>query len=443
MKFAQITLLLSLGLLTACTEETETELSVFDVINEENGNDNNDGSDNNNDNDSNTDNNNDSGNSDDDSNNNDNGNNDDGNDDDGGNEETPPDNAPPAAQPKDDATAFSETLHPLLVANCAACHADSPGLPNFASNDLEVALNDLALDNAEPTNRLVNLESPRNSKIAVWLRTEHYCFGDVDCYADAELVAEEINKWLELTNKPAIPAANDLIKAIDDQLAFQRTLYPYSQATCGSCHAAASVPLFASNTLQTAYEISKFVESEGMLLADLDNPENSRLPAKTLTIHGCADNTECREIADGYITNIELWKKLVTDEVSAAAKAIGDINADGSIDYVITYTDASKAAQLSLDYSATTHATSENTLTLGKADLITALGDVNLDGYDDFAIASGKQATIIYGAPTTHKMISKPLTAASQILEIIAEDNNQDGIKEISVLDSQKATYSF
>ena len=95
-----------------------------------------------------------------------------------------------------DSTLFASTVHPLLTANCAACHVDSSAnaqSPFFADSDP-----DSAYDAAKSK---MDLDLPANSRFVVRLRDEfHNCWdpnntGSSDCAASAAVMEAAITAF--------------------------------------------------------------------------------------------------------------------------------------------------------------------------------------------------------------------------------------------------------
>jgi hypothetical protein len=100
---------------------------------------------------------------------------------------------PPIREPGDSKTfppnsdLFSQTIHPILTAQCSDCHAESsasPISPFFADANVELAY--------EAAKSKIDLDTPENSRFVVRLRNEfHNCWSDCSTNADEMLAAIE------------------------------------------------------------------------------------------------------------------------------------------------------------------------------------------------------------------------------------------------------------
>ncbi len=107
-----------------------------------------------------------------------------------------------------DSTLFASTVHPLLTANCTACHVDSAvnaQSPFFADPDPDTAY--------EAAKSKMDLDLPANSRFVVRLRDEfHNCWdpgstGSSDCAASAAVMEAAINSFAGLVPVTVIDPA--------------------------------------------------------------------------------------------------------------------------------------------------------------------------------------------------------------------------------------------
>jgi len=104
-------------------------------------------------------------------------------------------------------TEFSQTLHPVLVANCSSCHTETatvPALPYFSDPNPLIAFNELYNSGS------VDLIQPFNSRIVQKLQTTfHNCWTVLDptavpvtfdCGADALTLQTAVEEWAVLAN---------------------------------------------------------------------------------------------------------------------------------------------------------------------------------------------------------------------------------------------------
>lgn len=106
-------------------------------------------------------------------------------------------------------TAFSQTVYPLLMANCAGCHAgEGPGTPDFSQSDVTASHD--ALVSAQK----VVLNAPRESRLVQRLVPDfHFCW--TECAADAATMENAIVQWattLGITpGAPPAPNVGDIL----------------------------------------------------------------------------------------------------------------------------------------------------------------------------------------------------------------------------------------
>ncbi len=85
-------------------------------------------------------------------------------------------------------TNYADTLRPLLINNCASCHADGGGnRPSFANGNKAVAF--------DAINGRVNFATPANSRIAQRMDEGHNCGNNAACASIKTAMIEAINTW--------------------------------------------------------------------------------------------------------------------------------------------------------------------------------------------------------------------------------------------------------
>lgn len=107
-------------------------------------------------------------------------------------------------------TAFSQTVYPLLMTNCARCHAgQGPGSPDFSQNDVA------ASHDAVVSAQKVVLNAPDESRLVQRLATDfHFCW-TAECAADAAAMSAAISQWATLLGvtpgAPPGPKVGDIL----------------------------------------------------------------------------------------------------------------------------------------------------------------------------------------------------------------------------------------
>lgn len=84
--------------------------------------------------------------------------------------------------------AFSTSLHPLLVQNCASCHGDFQA-PFFAyANEVKTSHDNLLNSN------LADLDNPSSSRLVTKVASNHQCWTG-NCQADSLSIQAQITSW--------------------------------------------------------------------------------------------------------------------------------------------------------------------------------------------------------------------------------------------------------
>jgi hypothetical protein len=105
------------------------------------------------------------------------------------------------ASARDNGTnSFEQTVYPLLIANCGACHSDASANPQapFFSNqsniDADAAL--VALESAyEAAKAKMDLDNPANSRLVIRVREEFHNCWTANCQTDAQEMENAIQEY--------------------------------------------------------------------------------------------------------------------------------------------------------------------------------------------------------------------------------------------------------
>ncbi len=104
---------------------------------------------------------------------------------------------------------FANTIHPLLIAHCQACHEESASLPQspfFANADASTAY-----EAAKPK---IDIDTPSNSRLVVRLRQEFHNCWTSDCQADATAMQTEIENFSGAITPTSVDPALVISKAL-------------------------------------------------------------------------------------------------------------------------------------------------------------------------------------------------------------------------------------
>lgn len=158
-------------------------------------------------------------------------------------------------------SAFSATLHPILVRNCAGCHGDNGSMMKHSVSDASKAHGILMGGNK------VNLESPSSSSIISKVKNGHNCWSN--CSSNASEIENAIQSWANLaSNKPGVPnpgpgpipnpgpGENSNFDRVKSASRFATTVHPILAANCMACHGGANpiqAPFHAVPDTQVAH----------------------------------------------------------------------------------------------------------------------------------------------------------------------------------------------
>ncbi len=171
---------------------------------------------------------------------------------------------------------------------CGQCHGIGQ-TPEF------VNLDDINFAYSE-ANRIVDLASPKDSRMVTKVANGHNCWLTSDA-ACADIITSYITAWAGDTagssnsitlEAPPIKDPGDSRNFPTDPSLFGTTIHPLLTTYCSSCHtdtaALPIAPFFASSDLATAYEAAK-------TKIDLDTPANSRFVLRLRNeFHNCWDD---------------------------------------------------------------------------------------------------------------------------------------------------------
>ena len=192
---------------------------------------------------------------------------------------------------------------------CGQCHGAGGQVPSFArQDDVNLAY--------QAANTVVNLASPRDSRMVVKVAGGHNCWLG-SAAACGDILTTWISTWagatagaggqqIELVAPPLKdPGASKLFPA--SSALFSTTVWPVTRQYCSRCHTAEAAspqsPYFASSDLEAAYSAAK-------PRINLDNPANSRLVLRLRNeFHNCW--SDCQANADAMQAAIEAFASQV------------------------------------------------------------------------------------------------------------------------------------
>jgi len=196
-----------------------------------------------------------------------------------------------------DQIAFSETIFPVLRANCSTCHSDTgnPNLVQFAHSNVAIA------HSVIKSRGFVNLQSPSSSRFVERLTEEHNCW--TTCNDDSSTMTTVIALW---SNVLADNSNNNINTASVN--AFTQSLYPLLEQYCNQCHdGSMQFAAFASPDPQTAHDVM-FNQN----LANLNDPANSEV-VTFLSEKGHNCWSDCDQDAGKLEAAVVQWQQLITN----------------------------------------------------------------------------------------------------------------------------------
>ncbi|MEM9102301.1 MAG: hypothetical protein AAGB12_08250 [Pseudomonadota bacterium] len=212
----------------------------------------------------------------------------------------------PAALSDISKAAYSQTLHPLLVANCAQCHSENsvdPEEPYIAEEDIAKSFSRIT--------PFVSLDEPLDSTIVTKILDNHFCW--TVCESDARVLGDSITIWSNTADSTV-----SLDKDASLMAGFGQELWPLLQENCSNCHDGLlpTAPNFASNNLDEAYN---GISSSSAI--NFETPITSRLVERMQLGHNCGDEVACTALADAFVDIIDRWNAGYIEYGSAASKS--------------------------------------------------------------------------------------------------------------------------
>jgi len=205
---------------------------------------------------------------------------------------------------------FEKTLYVITSDKCVGCHTAQ--YPQHANSDVKKAHDQLT------SGGFVDLENPADSLIVSFVGlSNHNCWSG-SCAADAAEIQAAIQKWADELAANNIDNTNNntncdepMIMVNDPVLSFQNTLHGLVTNRCATCHSDMS-PKFANSEVQVAYDV---LIGAGDVIANLDNPEDSRLVKRLREDQHNCWTFDCEESAVEMENAITQWANLNADKI--------------------------------------------------------------------------------------------------------------------------------